>query len=144
MSLFQLSAASPSSCLHPSYPEITAFPSGTGRQAAEGTAMDVFCLLSNERRNVTVGLVCWSQPAKHPYMWNQHSLSNSWQTALLPRFSSLLSFSFSLSPLRRSASLQYVPLPVYFWSQTSRERPRSALPVRLSLPSPSPSIIDLT
>ncbi|KAJ4938245.1 hypothetical protein JOQ06_002870 [Pogonophryne albipinna] len=39
----------PSTCL---YPEITAFP--LGRQAVEGTFMDVFSLLSNERRNVTV------------------------------------------------------------------------------------------
>lgn len=51
----QLLPLPPASIQHP---EITAFPLGrqAGRQAAEGTAMDMFCLLSNERRNVTVGL----------------------------------------------------------------------------------------
>lgn len=56
----------PSSCLHPA-PRDNSLPfRRTGRQAVEGTAMDMFCLLSNERRNVTVGLSAGpGQPSIH-------------------------------------------------------------------------------
>lgn len=56
----------PSSCLHPA-PRDNSVPfRQAGRQAVEGTAMDMFCLLSNERRNVTVGLSAGpGQPSIH-------------------------------------------------------------------------------
>lgn len=137
--LFQLSAATPppASIQHP---EITAFPSGRqeSRQAAEGTAMDMFCLLSNERRNVTVGLSAGpSQPSIHTC-----GINAVYQTAGRQLCSLLLPLSFSLY-------LSFFPsLSLHLYSTvcaspclfltTNKQRPRSALPVRLSLPPPHP------
>lgn len=117
----------PSSCL---YPEITAFP--LGRQAVEGTFMDVFSLLSNERRNVTVGLSTGpSQPSI-----STCGISSVHQTAgrqLCSRFS-FLSRHPSLY-LPQSLCISTVCLfPI-----TSKQRPRSASPVRLSQPAPHPT-----
>lgn len=98
-----LSAAPPASTQHP---EITAFPSG--RQAVEGTATDMLCLLSNERRNVTVGLSAGpSQPSIHTC-----GISSVYQTAGRQLCSLFLSLSCFLShPLSISASLSLSPSP---------------------------------
>lgn len=61
LSSYTTSAPAPASTLHP---QITAVASGS--QAELETAMDMFCLLSNEHRNVTVGLSAGAgQPSIH-------------------------------------------------------------------------------
>lgn len=117
----------PSSFLHPASRD-NSHPFG---QAVEGTAMDMLCLLSNERRNVTVGLSAGpSQPSIHTcgissvYKTAGRQLCSPFLSLPLPFSSSFyLSFTLSIS-LTRSASLPYclcASLPVYFWSQTSRD-----------------------
>ncbi len=142
--LFQLWAAPPPPA-STQHPEITAFPSG--RQAVEGTAMDVFSLLSNERRNATVGLSAGpSQPSIHTC-----GISTVYQTAgrqLCSLFLTLLlsfSFSFSLSffpsiPLTLSVSPQYVPLTLSISDHKQAEAQVCFAGTPLPA-SPSPSII---
>ncbi len=134
--LFQLSAATPPPA-STQHPEITAFPSG--RQAVEGTAMDMFCLLSNERRNVTAGLSAGpSQPSIHTCGISTVYQTAGRQLASLFLSFSILSFSSSLNltsylsiSLTLSASLQLRACPRLFLS-TNKQRPRSALPVCLT------------
>lgn len=80
--------------------------------------MDMLCLLSNERRNVTVGLSAGpSQPSIHTC-----GISSVYQTAGRQLCSLFLSLPLSfLASLSRSPSLALhlystvcVPLPVYF------------------------------
>lgn len=113
--LLQLLACPPASTQHP---EITAFPSGrqAGRQAVEGTATDMLCLLSNERRNVTAGPAAGrSQPSIHTC-----GISSVYQTAGRQLCSQFLSRSHRLSTsavlsLPRSPPLHlYSTVCVYF------------------------------
>ncbi len=109
--------------------------------------MDVFSLLSNERRNATVGLSAGpSQPSIHTC-----GICTVYQTAgrqLCSLFLTLLlsfSFSFSLSffpsiPLTLSVSPQYVPLTLSISDHKQAEA--QVCFAGTPLPSsPSPSII---
>lgn len=134
--LFELSAATPppASTQHPA---ITTIPSGG--QAVEGTAVDVFCLLSNERRNVTVGPSAGpSQPSIHTC-----GISAVYQTAGRQLCSLFLSswFYFYLGFLS-SLPVQYCMClsPVYFLITTHAEAQVcfAGTPLR-SLPPPHPT-----
>lgn len=100
----------------PTSTERSRLPLIGSRQAMERTALDMFCVLSNELWNITVGPVGWSRPAKRPYTGYQHSLSNSWQTAFR-RFP--LSSQFCVSAEWGSRCLFLI---------TNKQRPSSALP----------------
>lgn len=113
--LFELSAATPppASTQHPA---ITTIPSGG--QAVEGTAVDMFCLLSNERRNVTVGPSAGpSQPSIHTC-----GISAVYQTAgrqlcslflpLLPFLPGFISISAS-SPHSLCSTVCASPLSIF-------------------------------
>lgn len=138
----------PSSCLHPA-PRDNSLPFGqAGRQAVEGTAMDMFCLLSNERRNVTVGLSAGpSQPSIHTC-----GISTVYQTAGRQLCSLFLSLAFFLSQ-SLSASFSQSPsvfLQLYSMclSLSISDHKRAEAQVCLAgtprLASPSPNIVDLT
>ncbi|TNN76034.1 hypothetical protein EYF80_013797 [Liparis tanakae] len=118
----------PSSCLHPA-PRDNSLPFGqAGRQAVEGTAMDVFCLLSNERWNVTEGLSAGpSQPSIHTC-----GISTVYQTSGRQLCSTL------------PASLQYVPLLLFLITNKQQDPGLLRRWVRLSPPPPHPTAVDLT
>jgi len=147
--LFQLSAAAPPPA-STQRPEITAFPSG--RQAVEGTAMDVFCLLSNERWNVTEGLSAGpSQPSIHTCGISTVSQTSGRQlcSTFLSSSSILfvsqpsLSLSLSLSP-SAFLHLYSMCLSPSISDHKQAAGPGSALPVRLPPPPPHPTAVDLT
>lgn len=134
----QLLPLPPASIQHP---EITAFPLGrqAGRQAAEGTAMDMFCLLSNERRNVTVGLS--AGPSIH--VESAQSIKQLADSSALHFY---LFLSLFLLPI--PASFSRAPALIFSFTErassflfliANKQMPRSVLPLQLCPPPPHPA-----
>lgn len=139
--LSQLSAATPPPA-STQHPEITVFPSGG--QAVEGTAMDMFCLLSNERRNVTVGLSAGpGQPSIHTcgissvYQTAGRQLCSLFLSPLFPPHSAPTSASLPRSLLQHLYSTACASACLFLI--INKQQRRSALPVRLFLPPPRPT-----
>ena len=104
--------------------------------------MDMFCLLSNERRNVTVGLSAGpSQPSIHTC-----GISTVYQTAGRQLCSPILSLSLSLLSISASLSLSFLHLynmrlSLSIYDHKQARGPGLLLPVCLP---PSTNIVDLT